>query len=114
MSEQELSNQQKAKIYIERLYKVLDEYKKSTDIEFKNRCFYSLVELQKYICQYSDNPEDKEILYKELSIAPNSLNMSTQLIGASPNTYINDSELAYLFVPLFVLGLGTILIAKFF
>ena len=106
-----MSDQQKAKIYIERLYKVLDEYKKSTDIEFKNRCFYSLVELQKYICQYSDNDEDKEILYKELSIAP----PPTQLIGgSSPNTYINDTELAYLFVPLFVLGLGTILIAKFF
>ena len=112
MSEQELSNQQKAKIYIERLYKVLDEYKKSTDIKFKNACFYSLVELQKYICQYSDNDEDKMILYNELSIAPNSLNMPTTI--ASPNTYINDSELVYLFVPLFVLGLGTILIAKFF
>src|SRR5690606_35070133 len=113
MSEQELSNQQKAKIYIERLYKVLDEYKKSTDIKYKNACFYSLVELQKYICQYSDNDEDKMILYNELSIAPNSLNMPTQLIGGS-NIYINDAELAYLFVPLFVLGLGTILIAKFF
>src|SRR5690606_27420140 len=114
MTEERMSNQKKAKIYIERLYKVLDEYKKSTDIKYKNACFYSLVELQKYICQYSDNDEDKMILYNELSIAPNSLNMPTQLIGASPNTYINDSELAYLFVPLFVLGLGTILIAKFF
>src|SRR5690606_9149740 len=113
MSEQGMSDQQKAKIYIERLYKVLDEYKRSTDIEYKNRCFYSLVELQKYICQYSDNPEDKEILYKELSIAPPPPT-PTQLIGALPNTYINDYELAYLFVPLFVLGRGTILIAKFF
>lgn len=94
------TNKEKLEIYKQRYDQVMKLYKETTDPEVKNRCLYTIMELEKFIKLYSDSPEEEEIISN-----PNK---------PIPSILPSDNDLIYMFVPMVLLSVGIIAAIKFF